>query len=201
MARPRLCACWSRSCWRRGDAPARSATSGRVDHRRGHRVPALRRAVSRSVELPVALVAVRSPCGGCAAEPRSRSPGLARLDARVRRRRRRRVWATPVAIANVDDEYVAELFAATISGHPRGRAPRPRQPTASSASRRRARRPGIRRRRGTGRASTDVHPAGPHNVTNALCAAALARSQGVPPEAVAAGSSRLLGRIRIGTSL
>jgi UDP-N-acetylmuramoylalanine--D-glutamate ligase len=32
-----------------------------------------------------------------------------------------------------------------------------------------------------------VHPVGPHNVTNALCAAALARSQGVPPEAVAAG--------------
>jgi UDP-N-acetylmuramoylalanine--D-glutamate ligase len=32
-----------------------------------------------------------------------------------------------------------------------------------------------------------VHPVGPHNITNALCAAALARSQGVPPEAVAAG--------------
>ncbi|WP_433869631.1 UDP-N-acetylmuramoyl-L-alanine--D-glutamate ligase [Saccharopolyspora sp. CA-218241] len=33
----------------------------------------------------------------------------------------------------------------------------------------------------------DVHPAGPHNVANALAAAALARAYGVPPEAVAAG--------------
>jgi UDP-N-acetylmuramoylalanine--D-glutamate ligase len=33
----------------------------------------------------------------------------------------------------------------------------------------------------------DVRPSGRHNVTNALCAAALARSQGVPAEAVATG--------------
>nr|WP_218888907.1 UDP-N-acetylmuramoyl-L-alanine--D-glutamate ligase [Saccharopolyspora hordei] len=33
----------------------------------------------------------------------------------------------------------------------------------------------------------DVHPAGPHNVANALAAAALARAHGVPPEAVAEG--------------
>lgn len=36
-------------------------------------------------------------------------------------------------------------------------------------------------------ALTDVHPAGPHNVSNALAAAALARAFGVPPEAVADG--------------
>jgi UDP-N-acetylmuramoylalanine--D-glutamate ligase len=35
-----------------------------------------------------------------------------------------------------------------------------------------------------------VHPAGPHNVANALAAAALARAHGVPPEAVAEGLRR-----------
>ncbi|WP_285507482.1 UDP-N-acetylmuramoyl-L-alanine--D-glutamate ligase [Actinokineospora sp. NBRC 105648] len=34
---------------------------------------------------------------------------------------------------------------------------------------------------------SDVRPAGPHNVANALAAAALARAHGVPPEAVLAG--------------
>src|SRR5262249_17858000 len=36
-------------------------------------------------------------------------------------------------------------------------------------------------------AVADVRPAGPHNVANALAAAALARAHGVPPAAVAAG--------------
>lgn len=54
----------------------------------------------------------------------------------------------------------------------------------------------------------DLQPPGPHNVANALAAAALARSQGVPPDAVAAGLAayqpephrnalvRLLGGVR-----
>ena len=54
----------------------------------------------------------------------------------------------------------------------------------------------------------DVEPPGPHNVANALAAAALARSHGVPPDAVAAGLAayqpephrnalvRLLGGVR-----
>ncbi|MFC7340664.1 UDP-N-acetylmuramoyl-L-alanine--D-glutamate ligase [Saccharopolyspora griseoalba] len=36
-------------------------------------------------------------------------------------------------------------------------------------------------------AVSDVHPGGPHNLANALAAAALARAHGVPPEAVAEG--------------
>jgi UDP-N-acetylmuramoylalanine--D-glutamate ligase len=97
-----------------------------------------------------------------------------------------RVWATPVAVANLDDECVAELFAATSADTRVG--VHLAQPSDGQL--------GVRDGVLVDRAFADgvelvevaaVHPVGPHNVTNALCAAALARSQGVPPEAVAAG--------------
>jgi UDP-N-acetylmuramoylalanine--D-glutamate ligase len=97
-----------------------------------------------------------------------------------------RVWAAPVVVANIDDEYVAELFAATSADTRVGVRLAP--PTNGQL--------GVRDGVLVDRAfadgvelvdMVDVHPAGPHNVTNALCAAALARSQGVSPEAVAAG--------------
>ena len=50
----------------------------------------------------------------------------------------------------------------------------------------------------------DVHPAGPHNVTNALCAAALARSQGVSPRPWPRGcapSNRIYHRNQLVTTL
>ncbi len=97
-----------------------------------------------------------------------------------------RVWAAPVVVANIDDEYVAELFAATSADTRVGVRLAP--PTSGQL--------GVRDGVLVDRAFADgvelvdivdVHPAGPHNLTNALCAAALARSQGVSPEAVAAG--------------
>jgi UDP-N-acetylmuramoylalanine--D-glutamate ligase len=97
-----------------------------------------------------------------------------------------RVWAAPVVVANIDDEYVAELFAAISADTRVGVRLAP--PTHGQL--------GVRDGVLVDRAfadgvelvdMVDVHPAGPHNVTNALCAAALARSQGVSPEAVAAG--------------
>ncbi len=97
-----------------------------------------------------------------------------------------RVWAAPVVVANIDDEYVAELFAATSADI--RVAVRLAPPTNGQL--------GVRDGVLVDRAFADgvelvdivdVHPAGPHNLTNALCAAALARSQGVSPEAVAAG--------------
>ena len=97
-----------------------------------------------------------------------------------------RVWATPVVVANLDDECVAELFAARSADTRVG--VRLARPTDGQF--------GVRDGVLVDRAFADgvelvevaaVRPVGPHNVTNALCAAALARSQGVPPEAVAAG--------------
>jgi UDP-N-acetylmuramoylalanine--D-glutamate ligase len=97
-----------------------------------------------------------------------------------------RVWAAPVVVANIDDKYVAELFAATSADTRVGVRLAP--PTTGQL--------GVRDGVLVDRAfadgvalvdMVDVHPAGPHNVTNALAAAALARSQGVSPEAVAAG--------------
>ena len=97
-----------------------------------------------------------------------------------------RVWAAPVVVANIDDKYVAELFAATSADTRVGVRLAP--PTTGQL--------GVRDGVLVDRAfadgvalvdMVDVHPAGLHNVTNALCAAALARSQGVSPEAVAAG--------------
>jgi UDP-N-acetylmuramoylalanine--D-glutamate ligase len=101
-----------------------------------------------------------------------------------------RVWNSPIAIANVDDPHVAELF-------------------AGSASRARGRRVGITRGIPAGgqlgvvedtlvdRAFADdavllfeadqVRPPGGHNVANALAAAALARALGVPAAAVSTG--------------
>ncbi len=100
-----------------------------------------------------------------------------------------RVWDGPIAVANVDDPYVAELF-------------------EGPASRALGRRVGVtlgaphEGQLGVvdgvlvDRACSDdtplvaagqVHPAGPHNVANALSAAALARAFGVPAGAVADG--------------
>ncbi len=100
-----------------------------------------------------------------------------------------RVWGGPIAVANVDDPHVAELF-------------------ASPASRARGRRVGVTlgvpddgqlgvvdgmlvdRAFSTDTplvAAGQVHPAGAHNVANALAAAALARAYGVPAGAVAHG--------------
>jgi UDP-N-acetylmuramoylalanine--D-glutamate ligase len=94
-----------------------------------------------------------------------------------------RVWAGELAIANVDDPQVLRLLAAarapasvtfTLGGPGTGRygvrdgllidaGGRPLLPAG------------------------EVRPAGPHNVANALAAAALAEAAGVQPEQVAAG--------------
>ena len=100
-----------------------------------------------------------------------------------------RVWDGPIAVANVDDPHVAELF-------------------AGPASRAQGRRVGVTlgvpddgqlgvvdgmlvdRAFSTDTplvAAGQVHPAGAHNVANALAAAALARAYGVPAGAVADG--------------
>jgi UDP-N-acetylmuramoylalanine--D-glutamate ligase len=97
-----------------------------------------------------------------------------------------RVWAAPIAVANLDDDRVAALFAATSAETRVGVRVAP--PIEGQL--------GVRDGVLVDRAFAegeelirvaDVRPSGRHNITNALCAAALARSQGVPPEAVATG--------------
>jgi UDP-N-acetylmuramoylalanine--D-glutamate ligase len=97
-----------------------------------------------------------------------------------------RVWAAPIAVANLDDDRVAALFAATSAETRVGVRVAP--PIEGQL--------GVRGGVLVDRAFAegeelvrvaDVRPSGRHNVTNALCAAALARSQGVPAEAVATG--------------
>ncbi len=97
-----------------------------------------------------------------------------------------RVWAAPIAVANLDDDRVAALFAATSAETRVGVRVAP--PIEGQL--------GVRDGVLVDRAFAegeelvrvaDVRPSGRHNVTNALCAAALARSQGVPAEAVASG--------------
>jgi UDP-N-acetylmuramoylalanine--D-glutamate ligase len=97
-----------------------------------------------------------------------------------------RVWAAPIAVANLDDDRVAALFAATSAETRVGVRVAP--PIEGQL--------GVRDGVLVDRAFAegeelvrvaDVRPSGRHNVTNALCAAALARSQGVPAEAVATG--------------
>jgi UDP-N-acetylmuramoylalanine--D-glutamate ligase len=97
-----------------------------------------------------------------------------------------RVWAGAVAVANVDDPLVAERFAAVTAPIRVGVTlglPRPGQL---------GREDGTLTDRAFGEnvplvASDAVRPVGDHNLVNALSAAALARSAGVPPAAVAAG--------------
>ena len=97
-----------------------------------------------------------------------------------------RVWAAPVAVANVDDECVAELFAATSADTRVGVHLAP--PTDGQL--------GVRdgvlvdRAFADGVALVDVAGRAPGRTAQRrqrAGAAALARSQGVPPEAVAAG--------------
>jgi UDP-N-acetylmuramoylalanine--D-glutamate ligase len=97
-----------------------------------------------------------------------------------------RVWAAPIAVANLDDDRVAALFAATSAETRVGVRVAP--PIEGQL--------GVRDGVLVDRAFAegeelvrvaDVRPSGRHNITNALCAAALARSQGVPAEAVATG--------------
>jgi UDP-N-acetylmuramoylalanine--D-glutamate ligase len=97
-----------------------------------------------------------------------------------------RVWAAPIAVANLDDDRVAALFAATSAETRVGVRVAP--PIEGQL--------GVRGGVLVDRAFAegeelvrvaDVRPSGRHNITNALCAAALARSQGVPAEAVATG--------------
>jgi UDP-N-acetylmuramoylalanine--D-glutamate ligase len=95
-----------------------------------------------------------------------------------------RIWRGGVAIGNADDPAVAELLRERGDGHSFTlREPRRGQLGVAG---------GMLVDRAFGRrvvlSSVDeVRPAGPHNVANALAAAALARSAGVPAEAVAAG--------------
>jgi UDP-N-acetylmuramoylalanine--D-glutamate ligase len=107
-----------------------------------------------------------------------------------------RIWAGGVAIGNADDPAVAALLAA---------APGRRvtftlgEPAAGQLGVRgntlvdRAFVAGQSTVDGVALSTVDeVRPAGPHNVANALAAAALARSVGVPPEAVAEGLRRFV---------
>lgn len=97
-----------------------------------------------------------------------------------------RVWAGAVAVANVDDPLVAERFTAAAASTRVGvtlGVPRSGQL---------GREDGVLVDRAFGDGvplvdSSEVRPPGDHNLTNAFCAAALARSAGVPAAAVAAG--------------
>jgi len=101
-----------------------------------------------------------------------------------------KVWDSPVAIGNADDEYVARLLAGAES-RAQGRkvgftlgVPQPGQLGVVD---------GILVDHAFSHdpvellPAAEVHPAGPHNVANALAAAALARAYGVAPAAVRTG--------------
>jgi UDP-N-acetylmuramoylalanine--D-glutamate ligase len=96
-----------------------------------------------------------------------------------------RIWHSPIAIGNVDDELVARLLAAASSSRRVGvtlHAPQPGQLGLAD---------GVLVDRAFGDEALipagDVHPSGPHNVANALVAAALARAHGMDARAVRAG--------------
>jgi UDP-N-acetylmuramoylalanine--D-glutamate ligase len=96
-----------------------------------------------------------------------------------------RVWRSPVAIGNVDDALVARMLTAAPSRHRVGitlHAPQPGQLGVAD---------GVLVDRAFGQDAllhtAEVHPSGPHNVANALAAAALARAHGVGAAAVRAG--------------
>ena len=101
-----------------------------------------------------------------------------------------KVWDSPVAIGNVDDEYVARLLAG-VESRAQGRkvgftlnVPSAGQLGVAD---------GVLVDHAFSHDPTelipaaDVRPAGPHNVANALAAAALARAHGVGAEAVRDG--------------
>jgi UDP-N-acetylmuramoylalanine--D-glutamate ligase len=95
-----------------------------------------------------------------------------------------RIWATPIAVGNADDPEVA----ARLARAPGRRVaftlaePGPDQLGVVDGTL-------VDRAFGGGELAriADVRPAGPHNVANALAAAALARAHGVAPAAVAEG--------------
>ena len=96
-----------------------------------------------------------------------------------------RIWHSPVAIGNVDDELVARLLAGAPSGRRVGvtlHTPRPDELGVAD---------GVLVDRAFGDEAllpaAEVRPPGAHNVANALAAAALARAHGVDAQAVRAG--------------
>jgi UDP-N-acetylmuramoylalanine--D-glutamate ligase len=97
-----------------------------------------------------------------------------------------RIWDGPIAIGNVDDWHVAELMSARAQGLRVGvtlRVPATGQLGVAD---------GMLVDNAFGAwtgllPAADIHPAGSHNVSNALAAAALARAHGVGGDAVAAG--------------
>jgi len=97
-----------------------------------------------------------------------------------------RVWESAVAIGNRDDPRVAELLARTRAprrvGFGLGTPGDGDLGIVGDDLTDRAFADGL-----TLCAAADVHPSGPHNVANALAAAALTRAHGVNAEAVAAG--------------
>jgi UDP-N-acetylmuramoylalanine--D-glutamate ligase len=102
-----------------------------------------------------------------------------------------RVWDSPIAIANVDDPQVAALFSGPDS---RAQGRRVGVTLQVPGDEQLGVVDGVLVDNAFGDAvallpAADVRPAGPHNVSNALAAAALARSHGVPAEAVGAGVS------------
>jgi len=96
-----------------------------------------------------------------------------------------RIWHSPVAIGNVDDELVARLLAGAPSGRRVGvtlQTPHPDELGVAD---------GVLVDRAFGDEAllpaAEVRPPGAHNVANALAAAALARAHGVDAQAVRAG--------------
>jgi UDP-N-acetylmuramoylalanine--D-glutamate ligase len=96
-----------------------------------------------------------------------------------------RIWHSPVAIGNVDDQVVARLLPEAPSSRRVGvtlDAPRSGQLGVAD---------GVLVDRAFGDealiSAGEVKPSGPHNVANALAAAALARAHGVDARAVRAG--------------
>ncbi len=166
--------------------------------RAARRAPGARR---RALELPARVVAVGAPVRRRGAQRRRRPPRLARLDGRLRARRRPGCYAARSPSRASTTARAADAAARRARAAPRRVHPRRARPgRAGHRATRRARRPGLRRRRGRGgtvlAALADVAPPGPPGEANALAAAALARAHGVPRRGRRRGAARLRARAR-----
>ena len=175
----------------RGRAADRGGRQHRpADHGDRARPGAVRRAGGRAVQPPAALVALAGPALGRGAQPAARPPGVARLATRPTRDAKAKIYAGVQAscVYNVADpatermvEEAEVVEGARAIGFTLGIPGRrcsawsttcwSTGPSSSSAGTRPSSWPTISRRL--------ARPA-PHNVANALAAAALARSYGVP---------------------
>ena len=165
-ARRRPSGCSSRSCARPGRARTRRGQRRRLDHRRGDRPDDVRRAGGRGVELPAVLVLDDRARPRRAAQPRARSSRLARVDGRLRRGQGEGVARRASRSRTLDDPAVVDAARRPAGPHVLARCRTPTTPCATGGS--------VHGDDGAASPRADVRPAGPHNVANALAAAALA---------------------------